>query len=80
MRKGEKMEFDLRIIRILLNLTTEEFAKELGVTRQTINNWERGRSKPVRAHKLAIGYLVEHKYCDIPPERMKLIQMMLEDI
>ena len=74
------MEFDLRIIRILLNLTTEEFAKELGVTRQTINNWERGRSKPARAYKLAIGYLVEHKYCDIPPERMKLIQMMLEDI
>lgn len=74
------MEFDLRIIRALLDLTTEEMAKDLGVTRQTISNLENGKSKMTKLYKLAIGYLVEHKYCDIPPERMKLIREMLDGI
>lgn len=73
------MEFDLRIIRALLDLTTEELANDLGVSRQTISNLEKGRSKMTKFYKLAIGYLIEHKYCDIPPERMKLIQEMLKD-
>lgn len=74
------MEFDLRIIRALLDLTTEELANDLGVTRQTISNLEKGRSKATKLYKLATGYLVEHKYCDIPPERMKLIREMLDEI
>lgn len=73
------MEFDLRIIRALLDLTSEELAKDLGVSRQTISSLENGRSKTTKLHRLAIGYLVEHKYFDIPPERMKLIQEMLEN-
>lgn len=74
------MEFDLRIIRALLDLTSEELANDLGVSRQTISNLENGRVKITKLHKMAIGYLVEHKYCDIPPERMKLIREMLEDV
>ena len=42
------MEFDLRIIRALLDLTTEELANDLGVTRQTISNLEKGRSKATK--------------------------------
>ena len=74
------MEFDLRIIRALLDLTSEGLANDLGVSRQTISNWENGRIKITKLYKMAIGYLVEHKYCDIPPERMKLIQEMLDGI
>ena len=74
------MEFDLRIIRALLDLSSEELAKDLGVSRQTISNLENGRSKTTKLYKLAIGYLVEHKYCDIPPERIKLIQEMLKNV
>ena len=74
------MEFDLRIIRALLDLTTEELANDLGVSRQTISNLEKGRSKTTKLYKLAIGYLIEHKYCDIPPEKTKLIQEMLDEI
>lgn len=74
------MKFDLRIIRALLDLSAEELAKDLGVSRQTISRLENGRSKTTKLYKLAIGYLIEHKYCDIPPERMKLIQEMLKDV
>lgn len=74
------MAFDLRIIRALLDLSSEELAKDLGVSRQTISSLENGRSKTTKLYKLAIGYLVEHKYCNIPPERMKLIQEMLKDV
>lgn len=74
------MEFDLRIIRALLDLSSEELAKDLGVSRQTISSLENGRFKTTKLYKLAIGYLVEHKYCDIPPERMKIIQEMLKNV
>lgn len=74
------MAFDLRIIRALLDLSSEELAKDLGVSRQTISSLENGRSKTTKLYKLAIGYLVKHKYCNIPPERMKLIQEMLKDV
>lgn len=74
------MEFDLRIIRALLDLSSEELAKDLGVSRQTISSLENGRSKTTKLYKLAIGYLVEHKYCNIPPERLKLIKEMLKDV
>ena len=73
------MEFDLRIIRALLKLTSKELAKDLGVSRQTISSLENGRSKTIKPYKLAIGYLVEHKYCDVPPEIKKLIQEMIEN-
>lgn len=74
------MEFDLRIIRALLDLSSEELAKDLDVSRQTISSLENGRSKTTKLYKLAIGYLVEHKYHDIPSERMKIIQEMLKDV
>lgn len=74
------MEFDLRIIRALLDLSQEELAKDLGITRVSISNLERGKVPITKFYKMAIGYLVEHRYCDIPPERMKLIQEMLKDV
>ena len=74
------MEFDLRIIRALLDLSQEELAKDLGITRVSISNLERGKVPITKFYKMANGYLVEHKYCDIPPERMKLIQEMLKDV
>lgn len=73
------MEFDLRIIRALLDLSQEELARDLGITRVSISNLERGKVPITKVYKMAIGYLVEHKYCDIPPERSKLIREMLED-
>lgn len=36
---------DIEIVRELLELTTEEMAKEIGVSRITLNNWLTGKRK-----------------------------------
>jgi transcriptional regulator with XRE-family HTH domain len=36
----------VRELRLLMGLTQEQFAAELGVTYSSINRWENGRSKP----------------------------------
>ena len=36
----------LRILRALNSLSQEDLGKKIGVTRQTINNWENNRSRP----------------------------------
>lgn len=37
---------DIKEIRKQLDMTQQEFAKELGVTRQSVSNWERDSFKP----------------------------------
>lgn len=75
------MEFDIRIIRYLLELTTEEMGKELGVSRQTICNFESGRTKKIpKVYKMAIGYMIDHKYSQLQSERLNVIKAMIKDI
>ncbi|WP_219898726.1 helix-turn-helix domain-containing protein [Phormidesmis priestleyi] len=38
----------IRDLRLLTELTQEQFAATLGVTYNTVNRWERGRMKPSR--------------------------------
>ncbi|MBD2073431.1 helix-turn-helix transcriptional regulator [Phormidium sp. FACHB-592] len=38
----------IRELRLLTELTQEQFAAALGVTYNTVNRWERGRMKPSR--------------------------------
>ena len=40
------MEIDLRTIRASLRLSRKALAAELGVTEDTIYNWEHGKSSP----------------------------------
>lgn len=37
---------NIKEIRKQLDMTQQEFAKELGVTRQSVSNWERDSFKP----------------------------------
>lgn len=74
------MDFDIKIVRALLDISQEEFAKDLGVTRVTMSNLERGKVKITKTYKLAIKYLVDTGYYDIPIERMRLIKEMLQDL
>lgn len=74
------MDFDIKIVRALLDISQEEFAEDLGVTRVTISNLERGKAKITKTYKLAIKYLVDTGYYDIPIERIKLIEEMLQDL
>jgi DNA-binding transcriptional regulator YiaG len=39
-------------------LSRAEFAEALGVSRQTVGNWETGRVKPTAEHALAYGRLL----------------------
>jgi len=41
---------DIKKIRLHLNLDQAQMAKELGLTRQTISNWETGHTKSKRMH------------------------------
>jgi len=48
-------------IRLSLGMTQEQFAKEIGritksntISKETVNNWERGRNKPNKARQIAI--------------------------
>lgn len=74
------MEADLHTIRALLGLSCEELGKDLGVSRMTISNIERGKSKFAKTYKLALSYLVDTKYIfELPKERVKLIKEMLNN-
>jgi transcriptional regulator with XRE-family HTH domain len=49
----------VRLIRAQRGQTQEEFARELEVTVGTINGWENGRHRPVRAQRTRLGRLAE---------------------
>jgi DNA-binding transcriptional regulator YiaG len=42
-----------RAIRVQAGLSLDDVAGELGVTRQSVSDWERGRRYPRRAHLVA---------------------------
>ena len=52
---------DIKRIRIQLNMTQQEFAKELGVTRQSVSNWERDSFKPTPVIEKLIQNYCEKK-------------------
>lgn len=60
----EIMQHNLKYIRKELNLTMKDLAKELDITRQTVINWEHGKTKINLISYYAIMYLIEFKYKD----------------
>ena len=71
---GHTDKNNLYTIRCLLNLTTENMGNDLGVTRQTVSNLEKGRVPFGKIYKLALGYLIEHEYAGkVSKERLNLI-------
>lgn len=44
--KNQDIPTLIKELRQRLDLTQEQFAREVGVTYSTINNWENGRRKP----------------------------------
>ena len=61
------MEFSekLQTLRKQKNLTQEELAEALGVSRQAVSKWENGSSEPSPSNLIAIAKLYE-----IPPEEL----------
>ena len=60
-RKEEKMEFGEKIkeVRTRNNLTQEQFATQLHVTRQAVSNWENNRNLPDLEMLIAIATIFE---------------------
>ena len=60
----------IRVVRALTGLTPGEFAARLGVTRQTVTTWERGRSCPGRTHRMQLQVLCEELKIGFTPSGM----------
>ena len=49
------MKISLRAARVNVDLTQQEVADKLGVSKYTIINWERGRTKPKKHILIALS-------------------------
>src|SRR6476620_2620961 len=56
-----KTEYNIKNIRQLYNLTQEEFAIALGITRELVNKMEKGKSSMSKATKLLINNFIEER-------------------
>ncbi len=81
----------LRQARLEAGMTQEELGKQLGVSRQTLSNWENGRSLPdvgsavklgklynISLDKLLSGQEIIQQFEDLAARRRQFWQMMLE--
>ncbi len=50
---------NIRDLRVLLNLTQEQFAREVGVVVDTVHRWENGHAKPGRLARRALQQLAD---------------------
>lgn len=62
---GEKMGITLKAARINANLNQNEAAKLIGVTTETLSNWERGKSFPDVPKIMKIEETYKLSYSDI---------------
>ena len=79
-KEREIMKHNLKYIRGYLGLTEEDFAKLLGVTRQTINNIERGKSELSIIYYLAIREILTGRevLTDLTVEQIEFNLKLLE--
>lgn len=52
-----KMRYDVRKVRDSLKLTQAQLAARIGVSRATVNRWERGRTRPLPAFSQRLSQL-----------------------
>lgn len=64
----QTMQISLAAARVNANLTQEEVAKEMHISKQTIVNWERGISEPKmsQSRKLSELYKMPLDYIFLP--------------
>lgn len=57
----KRMQDNLAVIRKVGGWTTEQFGEEIGVTRQTVSNLEKGKTKLTKTQYLAIRAVLIHE-------------------
>lgn len=71
-RKGEneldKLQISLAAARVNAEMTQDDVAKEMHISKQTIVNWEKGKSEPTisQAKSLAELYKIKLDYIFLP--------------
>lgn len=75
------MEFDkkLRNARVRINMTQEKIADELNVSRQTVSNWERGKSLPDIISLIRLSDLYQMSLDDLLKGDSKMIEKIQKD-
>lgn len=60
-KRIENMQKHLSVIRSVAGWSAERLGQEIGVTRQTVNNLERGKSKMTKTQYLALRAVFNHE-------------------
>lgn len=77
MKEIERLQKYLLLIRRSVGWTASEFGDRIGVTRQTINNLESGRSKLTKTQYIAIRSVLDAEMNKYPSET-KMLGLILE--
>ena len=75
----ERMQKNLLLFRRALGWTAEEFGEKIGVTRQTINNLESGRSTLTKTQNIAMRSVIEReRELLVDEDTKKMISALLD--
>ena len=72
------MQENLLLIRRTVGWTAEEFGRRIGVTRQTINNIESGRSRLTKTQYIAMRSILDAEVLQSPPEETEMLRLVLD--
>ena len=73
-----RMQENLLLIRRTVGWTAEEFGSRIGVTRQTINNIESGRSRLTKTQYIAMRSILDAEVLQSPPEETEMLRLVLD--
>ncbi len=74
----ERMQKNLLLFRRALGWTAEEFGEKIGVTRQTINNLESGRSTLTKTQYIAMRSVIERERELLDEDTKKMVSALLD--
>jgi|GEM_PF-2902645 len=60
--QGVVLDIDIKKLRDKLNLNQGEFAKRIGVRRETVNRWETGQQRPRGLHVVNELRILEKRF------------------
>lgn len=72
-----RMQEILRLIRLTVGWTAEEFGEKIGVTRQTINNIESGRNKLTKTQYIAMRSVLDAEMV-CKSEETEMLKVLLD--
>ena len=73
-----RMQKNLLLIRRTVGWTAEEFGQRIGVTRQTINNIESGRSRLTKTQYIAMRSVLDAEMLQSPQEDTEMLRLLLD--